>query len=338
MFISEVVNYLGAWEKLQRDYPVALRDVKDVLLEMSTLRSEFEGKSREVGREEQLVIIAAKFHDLMGRLLRERGWDTNRHLLPGTPPMKIYEIDFSRGGVGVELCLGRVAFAVYSLFVTFPNFARAGGFDLGVLLAPTRALTRRFSGIVGNFESIKTLLTEAPPAQVKYPFALLGFSEADSTVGVIQLTTPLDDFLIGTVGLSLNEMLLLGERPEYDFKLELPDTRKLAQEVCGFANLAGGGVILLGVANSGRVEGVVKCDLDDLQLRVTNVARDSCNPVPRLMFHPFDSADDPGKAVLVIRVEELQSKPCMTQDRVYVRAGPSVRAATPDEIRRLVLG
>ncbi len=284
-----------------------------------------------------MLVSPRNFNQLMSRLFRERGWSTNQHLRLDTASMKKYEIDFVREGVGVELCIGKVAYTIYSLFVTFPTFIRAGKVDLAVLIAPTRALARQFPMGVGNFESAKTLLSEMPPAPLKYPFALLGISENASPISVVQITTPLDNFLISAVGLSLDEMLLLRERPEYDFKLELPDNRKIAQEVCGFANLTGGGLILLGITDSGHVKGVEKSNLDDVQLKVTNIIRDTCLPVPQFAFHPFDAANDSGKAILVIRIEELQSKPCMTQDKVYIRTGPSVRAATSGEIRRLIL-
>ena len=337
MFINEVINYLGAWERLQEKSPYILHDIKCVLGELSDQRSAFEVESRQAGRQGQTMLSPRSFDQLMARLFRERGWGTNQHLRLDTTSTKKYEIDFVREGVGVELCIGKVAYAIYSLFVTFPTFIRAGSVNLAVLMAPARSLTRRFPMGVGNFEAVKTLLYEMPPAPLKYPFALLSFSESDSPVSIVQLTTPLDNFLISTIGLSLNEMLLLRERPEYDFKLELPDNRKIAQEICGFANLTGGGLILLGISDSGRVEGIEKSDLDDLQLKVTNIICDSCSPVPQFAFHPFDAANDSNKAVLVIRIEELQLKPCMTHHRVYIRTGPSVRAAAPDEIRRLVL-
>jgi hypothetical protein len=321
MFINEVVNYLGAWERLQGSSPHILGDIEGVLKELSDRRSLFRRISREVSQRGQMMISPRNFNQLMGQLFRERGWSTNQHLRLHTGSMKKYEIDFVREKVGVELCIGRVAYTIYSLFVTFPTFIRAGSVDLAVLIAPTRALARDFLIGVGNFEAAKTLLSEMPPAPLKYPFALLGISDTASPVSVVKITTPLDNFLINTVGVSLNEMLLLRERPEYDFKLELPENSKTAHEVCGFANLTGGGLILLGISDSGRVQGVEKSSLDSLQLKVTNIIRSSCLPVPQFAFHPFEIGNDPGKVALVIRVEELQSKPCMTQDKVYIRTG-----------------
>jgi hypothetical protein len=273
----------------------------------------------------------------MRELFSNKGWQIDRHLRLDAASMKRYEVDFVREKVGVELCLGKQAFAIYSLFVNFPVFIKAGGLDIAILLFPMRDLSRQMPAGVGNFESVRALLSELHPMPLKYPFALLGFSFDKRQPQITQLTTPLDNYLIHTLGMSLDEMLLLRERSDYDFKESLPDNKKLAQEICGFANLHGGGIILLGIDDDGNAIGVNKVELDGLQLKVTNIIRDCCSPVPRFEFQCYDIPSSPVKAILIIHVQELESKPCMTQDKVYIRSGPSVRTATSDEIRRLIL-
>ena len=134
-------------------------------------------------------------------------------------------------------------------------------------------------------------------------------------------------------------MKLLTERPNYDFKLELPDNKKMSKEACALANMKGGGLILLGIDNQGNVKGIPRASLDDAQQWCGNIILTTCTPKPDFEFQVFDVPEDPEKCVLILRISEVDRKPCMAYERVYTRVGsPDARPAGPDEIRRLVLG
>jgi predicted HTH transcriptional regulator len=192
---------------------------------------------------------------------------------------------------------------------------------------------------VSSFEMIRDRVAGLAPLPLKYPFAIIGLSDepTSSSPQVQELTSELDQFLLDTVGHTLGEMALLTERPNYDFKLQLPQNRTTAKEICALANLPNGGVVLLGVDNAGRIRGIDRVELDEIQLRIENISRDSCRPRPTVSFHVFDALSDPNRRVLVARIGKVDRKPCMTSDRVYIRAGSSARPADTDEIRRLVL-
>ena len=170
----------------------------------------------------------------------------------------------------------------------------------------------------------------------KYPFVILGYSNAPSEFNVEELTSEMDRFLIEEIGLSLIEKKILTEKPQYDFKENLPGGKKLSHLVCAMANLRDGGVILIGVNNDGDITGIPRGSaLDELQLTIINGVQDNCRP--RIKTKVFDAPSDQNRCVLVVRVHELEYKPCMVEEKVYVRVGSSTRAAGPDEIRRLIL-
>jgi hypothetical protein len=248
-------------------------------------------------------------------------------------------IDFVKDGVGLELGLGKEAFIESRIFVGFPRCVEEDIFQIAIALVPTTSLAKQMPVGAGNFESVSDMLQEARPLSLRYPFAIIGFSEDETPTNIVELTSELDVFLIKAIGMTLDEMVAVTEQPNYDFKLQLSKNDKLAQEVCGFANLKGGGYILLGIDKNGRPVGLLKGKpLDDIQLQITNVIHDNCRPRPRFDFYVFDNPEGTTTSILITRVYEIERKPCMFQDRVYIRSGSSVRPADSEEIRRLVLG
>ena len=74
-------------------------------------------------------------------------------------------------------------------------------------------------------------------------------------------------------GDQLRDLIADGEGPKVEFKRSL--TKDLGRELCTFAN-AGGGVILLGVTDSGRVVGVNK---PNRKSRIQSTARSADPPI-----------------------------------------------------------
>ncbi len=122
---------------------------------------------------------------------------------------------------------------------------------------------------------------------------------------------------------------LLGEMANYDFKEKMPDSKKVAQEVCAFANLAGGGLLLIGIDNTGNNVGVPRADLDGIQLSIINSVKSTCAPRPEVDFKIFDVPEHRDRCVLTVQISELMRKPCMVDGRAYIRTGASARPAGP---------
>ena len=279
-------------------------------------------------------------HKAIGNGLLQLGWQPGVRLGRTNPPhIRIESIDFVKDGVGIEIEMGKASLVESHIFARFPRFVQANIIQSAVALVPMKSLSRQMTAGLWPFEWLKDGLQEMRPWPLKYKLTVIGFSMSETSIEVIEATSELDRFLIDAIGMSVEEMVLMNERLDYDFKVRLPTPEKLAQEVCGFANLRGGGHILLGIDNGGRLVGLPRGEgLDDIRLRMTNVICDCCSPKPMFEFFTFDNPEDATTAILIMRVHEAERKPCMVQHRVYVRSGPSVRPADADEIRRLVLG
>ena len=337
MYINSVLSHLGAWSKLQHDYPEEFQDIQQVIAETDV---EKRRKSREQRSRGTLLYSPLDLDRRLTRSFVDAGWQTkNRLCLGHGKGRRFSEVDAIKNEVGVEYTFSKFAFAESNLFVKFPIFIRARRVQIACILIAGEPLAKSMSRGIASFEMIRDRVMELSPLALKYPFAIIGLSDQPSSepLQVQELTSELDQFLLDTVGYTLGEMALLTERSNYDFKLKLPKNRTTAKEICAIANLANGGVILLGVDNAGRIKGICRDELDETQLRIVNIANNNCSPRPELDFRVFDVPDDQNRCILVIRVLEIERKPCMTEGRVYIRVGSSARPAGSDEIRRLIL-
>lgn len=341
MYINSVLSFVGAWQRLQESHQLAFQELQQAF---ASIDHEALIKGIVYRRGSATIAEKAIRPREMAAALRQElirsGWDADIAIGfgPGSTSHPI-TVDLGRGNVGVKLGLARRSELERQILAKFPLVARAPRFQVLLLLVPMGSLVEWMHPRVCRFGLLRDVLRNLSPLPFRHSFAILGFSGRKTSLKVEEMTSSLDLFLIDTIGLSLDEMLLVNEQAGYDFKLELPSSKKLAQEVCAFANRRGGGLILLGIGDDGGIRGLPKGkQLDDVQLQVTNVICDGCLPAPEFKFIAFDTPDDPDRAVLLIQVSELAKKPCMTTDRrVYLRYGPSARPAGPEEIRRMVL-
>jgi len=204
-----------------------------------------------------------------------------------------------------------------------------------------RSLARSISpGLGSYFEAIEAVLTSAP-IPLKFPFAVLGLSlEPPQVRHIAALTTELDEFLMRHSGYVLDELLAIHEMPHYDFKEQSPAAQRCRDTVCAFANLPNGGMLIIGVADDGSIPGLAKGkEVDGVKQHITTVISDAKFLLkPKFTFHVFDAPNNPSRSILVVRVEESELKPCMLDGKVYVRLGPTTRQATPEDVRRIILG
>lgn len=133
----------------------------------------------------------------------------------------------------------------------------------------------------------------------------------------------------------LETLLREGESDRVERKRSAADGAAIRRNLCAFANDLPGrgapGVLFIGVEDDGRCADL---DIDDKLLRVLAAMKDDGNimPLPSIVVekHRLSECD-----VAVITVHPSRDTPVRYRGRVWVRVGPTVRAATPDEERRL---
>jgi hypothetical protein len=264
MYINSVVSARNAWKNLQAHRPNVIEELQDSLarIDLSQLSTQPFKRVRNVRRGasfERCTETLEHFspQDIARALSTELsglGWERGvRQLSLRSRYSRFFVIDYVRDQVGVELGLGKAAFAESSIFVKFPYLIQVGQFAFAVLLLPEQSFARQLPPGTATYASVSGLLLEMQPLTLEYPLVVAGISPEPSNIKAVELTSELDDYLLGVLGLSLVQLTFLNEGTSYEFKQQMPNTTKLAQEVCGFANLDGGGVILFGVDKSGQV-------------------------------------------------------------------------------------
>jgi hypothetical protein len=320
MYITHVLSHHGAWGMIEKSES-----------------DELDNLINQINLSDLSIISASNIRNKITNKFKENGW--TERVPQYFSKERISRVDFVKGRLGVELSFGKFFYTESVIFVKFPIFIKSKSFDIGLIILPTKEFTKQMELKVGTFEMVKDRLTQLQPLPVKFPFALLGVSGNFDPLKVTELTTDLDIYLTNHSGYSFLEMQMLGEKPSYEFKRQLPnDNLSFAHEICAFANNANGGLILIGVDDNGYPTGINQKELDDLQLRISNIAQSNCHPAPEIEQSAFTTPNNYNTYILVVRVNELRRKPCMVREKVYIRSGTSAIPATSEDIRRVLLG
>ncbi|HXD33910.1 MAG TPA: RNA-binding domain-containing protein [Pyrinomonadaceae bacterium] len=133
---------------------------------------------------------------------------------------------------------------------------------------------------------------------------------------------------------SRTELLRLvrgGEDTFLELKVKLSNSEKIAQEIVALAN-TGGGVIVFGVNDQLRLEGVE--DPESVQDELVRICRDEVTPsiIPFIDRIAFDS----GRRVVALDIEGRRRPYRTREGRFYVRIGSEKREATREELSALL--
>ena len=133
---------------------------------------------------------------------------------------------------------------------------------------------------------------------------------------------------------SRTELLRLirgGEDTFLELKVKLSNTEKIAQEIVALAN-TGGGVIVFGVNDQLRVEGVD--DPERVQEDLVRICREEIQP-PLIPFIDRIALDN-GRRIVALDID-TKRRPYRTRDgRFYLRIGAEKREASREEISALL--
>jgi len=134
-----------------------------------------------------------------------------------------------------------------------------------------------------------------------------------------------------TSRIELLRLIRGGEDTYLELKVKLSNSEKIAQGIVALAN-TGGGVIVFGVNDQMRVEGVD--DAEDVQQELVRICREEIYPpiVPFVDRVAFDN----GRRIVALDVEGKR-RPYRTRDgRFYLRIGAEKREASREELATLL--
>jgi ATP-dependent DNA helicase RecG len=119
-----------------------------------------------------------------------------------------------------------------------------------------------------------------------------------------------------------------GEGFNVDFKITVPSkVRELTEEVCAFANAAGG-YLLIGVDDANKIHGI------NIDNRKRSAIQDSIRDISPALYTELYPVEVDGKTVWVIDIPSGKNKPYVFSGAIYVREGAnSQKLITSEEIR-----
>lgn len=335
MYIAKVLSNLGALEKIQHDYQAEYQEILNAIRianipDYSTInkrhtRDKFTSKASEIGKQ-------------IANNLEQFGWSKEGLFFGKEDDKGISNIDVAKSGIGLEVMTGKYAFVESNIFVKYPLFIRARKINIGIALVLIKSLSALGVGVV-SYEMLSRRIKQVAPFIPRYPFAVIGLSDEKTEVVSEELTSELDLFLFENIGLTYADLKLQTEQHNCDFKGRLPDQpERIGKELCAFANNYKGGVLLVGVDDNGEKIGIGRNEIDTTQRRVLGIVQDGCDPSVNVTFKVFEFEKDPERCILAIHVSEIERKPCMYQNRIYIRNNATAVPANPEQVRRLLLG
>lgn len=122
-----------------------------------------------------------------------------------------------------------------------------------------------------------------------------------------------------------------GEDSYTQFKADVSNSEKLAQEFVAFSN-ARGGLLIIGVDDDGAIIGVDTKDIQRINQLIGNVINTHIVP-PIYPLVKIENISD--KKIIVVEIDEGSNKPYSTNGLYLTKAGSDKRKISPQELRRL---
>ncbi len=132
--------------------------------------------------------------------------------------------------------------------------------------------------------------------------------------------------------LNIRDKVKSGEDSYTQFKLNVFESKSLAEEMVAFSNAEGGNIVI-GVSDAGEITGLCSEDVRRLNQLIANVANENVRPP---VYPLVELLNVDGKTVVIVRIRKGLSKPYCTSGGIYLtKSGSDKRKMSPDELRRL---
>ncbi len=144
-------------------------------------------KSREITMPGRVLFSPVRLNKAFTKAFDALGWKTCRvrceyptqYYVPGYRPEPLpkgafREMDFIKGGLGVEVQFGKYAFMVYNVCAKMTIFHRLGHVDAGIEIVPVKQFADEMSTGVSYFEQFVWDLEQRGVSDIDIPVLVLG--------------------------------------------------------------------------------------------------------------------------------------------------------------------
>ena len=186
MIIAGKYSFNNGLEVVQKKYPTHLAEIEDVIAHVNA--SELKTKeSEEKTMPGRLLYSPQLLNVAFNREFLSRGWDKKRvqcnyptqFYVDDYKPSKLgsgafREMDFLKGGLGVEVQLGKYSFMVYNVCAKMTIFHKLGFIDTGIEIVPMKEFADEMSTGVSYFEQFVWDLESRGVGDIDIPVLVLG--------------------------------------------------------------------------------------------------------------------------------------------------------------------
>ena len=177
MRIIQKWSHMGGAEVIESHHQVAWTDIEGAVAAIRPTQVKTK-RSREKGRQGQLLYNPSAMNDVIRQSLEAQGWQSmaeRSRMLEDVEGSRGSQrvIDFAKDEVGVEVQFGKYAFIAYD-FVKFLAFYEEQRINVGVEIMAMRDLTKEMSSGVGSWESAMQVLKTRPRGHPPMPLVLVG--------------------------------------------------------------------------------------------------------------------------------------------------------------------
>lgn len=177
MYIHQVVSYLGAWEKLNRDHEAELAEI------LTATSNYFSGRVVVDDKDDRIVGFGTR--RMWEKALFDLRWNLNdqTYYSPAGKRVHLGSLGPSKHGISVQLNFGNPSWFHRWLFSQGALAVRYAQVRIPVLVAPMREFERREDrpartlGSLSYFEYLKDQLETLAPLSSTFPFLILGVSD-----------------------------------------------------------------------------------------------------------------------------------------------------------------
>jgi hypothetical protein len=189
MYIAKVLSNLGAWDSLKEKHQDALKEIENVIESIHPQwKKAIYGELKLGDRFISSPNLSKQFGDQLGQL----GWSRKKIRIGTNAGSGISTIDGIKDRLGLEYLFGKFAFAESDIFVKFPIFIEEGVIDIAIIIMPVKALSNQMFGGTGivNLEMVENRLVKISAQLPRYPFVIIGVSQAPSNIEVEEIVPP----------------------------------------------------------------------------------------------------------------------------------------------------
>jgi predicted SnoaL-like aldol condensation-catalyzing enzyme len=191
MFINRVISFQEAWKFLSESKPKQLQEVIDSIsrLDRNILLDPRYQQHYRPTEDEPLRITPMTLSRCWRKLVENEGW---RHVRIANDHDKRSRL-FLRNckeGVSIRILSGDRAMLPNWIFVETQKAYEIGACEISVLLVPMENLQEIYTHNSGPrlyFEDVEFQLSELSPIRANAPFVIIGFSEFESQIEIIDM-------------------------------------------------------------------------------------------------------------------------------------------------------